>query len=107
MNIKNKTTINEDMLAEIFEGLEDCLENATDEPVAVMTENETFVIMTLEDFNFLQNKKQDELSEPYIKSFLETLEGLSAEELGHILTLANSQLNIKMAKEFFCRKEMD
>lgn len=103
MDMKNKITVDEDMLAEIFEGLEDCLENAANEPVAVMSENETFVVMTLEAFECLHNQAEQK---PFISVFLQQLEDLSVEQLEHILALTNSQLTIKTAKEYFCGEDL-
>ena len=105
MDIKNVLHIDEESIAELFGNLEQCFACMEDEPAAVMTEDETFVIMKAEDFYYLQMQIANRQSQAHIATFLEMLEGLSIEELEHILTLANSQLNIRMAKEYFGRKE--
>ncbi|WP_313523827.1 hypothetical protein [Anaerotignum sp.] len=105
MNIKNVFHIDEESIAELFSNLEQCLACMEDEPAAVMTEDETFVIMTAEDFHYLQIQMANKQSQAHIATFLEMLEGLSIEELEHILTLANSQLTIKMARKYFVREE--
>lgn len=60
MNIKNVLHIDEESIAELLGNLEQCLACMEDEPAAVMTEDESFVIMTAEDFHYLQCKLQTE-----------------------------------------------
>lgn len=102
MNMKNTPTIDNEAVAEFFENLEECLEKMVDSPYEQI-EGETFVIMTARDFHYLQSR-QTQL--PFMNLFLEQLEDFSIQQLEHIRTFATSQLNIKMARDYFERKEL-
>ncbi len=102
MNMKNAPTIDNEAVAEFFGNLEECLENMVDSHYEQI-EGKTFVIMTARDFYYLRNCQAQQ---PFINLLLEQLEDFSIQQLEHIRTLATSQLNIKMARDYFERKEL-
>ena len=72
-----------------------------DEPVSIKTEEESYVIMTADDFVYLQNRKPASFA--LSCDMLTELETLSIDELETIISLVSSQLNLKIAKQYFKR----
>lgn len=100
-----KAVIKMDMetACELFVGLDDCMMLVEDEPVAITTEEETYVIMTSDDFHYLQASHTPTSVFNLSCDMIDGLETLSVSELETILSLVSSQLNIKLAKQYASR----
>lgn len=104
-----KTIIKMDMetAEEMFAGLESCIDMVEDEqPVGIFTEDETYVVMTAEDFTYLKNSHTPTSVFSLSCDMIDELETLSIGELEIILSLVSSQLNIKMARQYAGKQEV-
>lgn len=100
-----KAILNTDMeaICELFAGLYDDAMLMEDEPVEISTEEETYVIMTADDFQLLKESHTTTMRFNLSCDMMDELESLSVMELETILTLVSSQLNIKLAKQYVRR----
>ena len=105
--INLKTVIEIDMETEtiydIFDKLQGGIDVIEDEPVAIVTEDETYVIMTADDFRYIQNVANNPLKGILSDGILNELEILNINELETLISLLSSQLNLKMAKQYWMR----
>ena len=103
LNLKTVIELDVETVYDIFNAFQDGFEVVEAEPVAIITEEETYVIMTADDFHHLQNESKEREEHHTFMDMLELLEILDVEELEHMIDLAKSHINIRMAKRYFTR----
>jgi len=106
MENKKTTILREETANGLLKGLEDYLINDGNESDIGDETESSHIVISIEDLLLLQKHLQKENEQLFIATFLNQLEDFSAEQLEHIISLATSQLNIKMARDYFEGREL-